>query len=229
MGQLVLNALTDGYAYCSTGGSSWHSAVEANGVSATNMAAINLVRTTSDNVENQWTQIIRAFYAFNTSALPDTCTIDSATLVLKGYDKKDDLSDGLWEIGIYSASLIGEETVTYFDFINAGTTLLSDTIGYSSWSASGNNTFTFNSTGLAYFSKTGNTVFCLRDLAHDVADELDPNNHNPNWIASKIFQVRWVAGAEANKPVLTINYTDAPAAVGSGAYFARKIAFHGGL
>jgi len=226
---LVLNAITDGYANTSTGGSSWHSAVTTGAVNDANMAAINLIRATSHSDSNEWTQCVRAFYAFDTSALPDTCTIDSATLVLKGHDKKDDLSDGLWELAVFDATLYNEYLVGWNDFVNAGTIQLTNSIAYDSWNTSGNNTLTFNATGLAYFNKSGNTVFCIRDATHDVADELDPNNHDPNWISFKASYVRWVAGAEADKPILTINYTEAPSVLGAGSYFAKRIAIHGGL
>jgi len=227
MGQLILNALTDGAANSTTGGSSWHSAVTAIGNNSNNMMAINLIRVTSDTITNQWSQVYRAFYAFNTSALPDTCTIDSATLVLKGYDKKDDVSDGLWELAVFNATLNSEVIVGWTDFNNAGTTQLTDSITYAGWNTSGNNTLTFNSTGLAYFSKTGNTVFCIRDATHDAADELDPNNHDPNWVSYKASYMRWVAGAEADKPVLTINYTDAPVTGANGASIVRRHTYGG--
>jgi len=227
--QLELNPSADGYVSCSTGGSSWHSAVEASGITASNLPTIDAVRATSDNVADKWTQIIRTFFSFDTSGLPDGCTILSAILSLYGYDKDDDLPGNSWSLGVYSATLIGPTIVTYNDFQNAGTSLLSNVIAYASWAVSGNvNQFTLNATGLAYISKTSYTIVCLRDVLYDVADELDPNNHDPVWTSYVKTHMRLHGSGTATpayKPKLTITYdVPAPSNPSGGAYFARGAA-----
>jgi hypothetical protein len=224
MGQIIVNPVVDGYASSVTGGSSWHSAVSAIGVSANNLMTIDLIRATSDTVENQWSQVVRTFFSFDTSGIPNDATIDSATLTLRGYDKKNEFS-ATWVLALYDAILNNPTLVAAGDFANAGVVLLSSTIAYAAWSTSGDNVLTLNAAGLANISKTGNTIMCVRDVTYDVADELDPNNHDPAWTTYNLYYMRWVgSGAESNKPFLTVNYTEAPVVQNpGGAYISRNM------
>jgi len=226
MGQLVVEPTIEGYAGASTGGSSWHAACAAGGVTQGSTLAITLNRWTSDNVVNQWTQNYRGFMGFNTAPLPDGCTIDSAFLTLRGYDKKNDFVDTP-ALAVVEATLLGHADIAIQDYQTAGTVLFSNSIAYASWAAS-DQVFTFTPAGLAYISKTGYTDLCICEVNYDIADRLDPGNHDPTWISSKVMYMRWVGTGDSPKPYLTINYTDAPVAgEGNGAYFARKVAWQG--
>jgi hypothetical protein len=221
-----------GYAYTNDflSSVSWHTEVITNGDLSNEDTAGDLFQVTAQPTSSDcWRQIIRTFYAFDTSSI--TGTINSATLTLIGTAKEDNTLDGLWELGVYSATLTDPEHVDPQDYQLAGTTLLSSTIAYSSFNEGGNNVFTFDATGRAYINKTGYTIICIRDKTHDVADELDPNNHNPNWVdGTAVSNMKWTGSGNStpgNKPLLTINYTDAPVTGASGASIVRRHAYGG--
>ncbi len=230
MGQLVVEPVIEGYA----GGIvyspdySWHDVVVAGGNAANDTQTISIVRWTSDSVLDTWSGVYRGFMGFNTASLPDGCTINSAFLTVRGYDKKNDLTGTTPAIAIVAGPLLSHAVIASGDYSNAGTTLFSDTITYASWAAS-DQVFTLNAAGLAYISKIGYTDLCITEVNYDLADRLDPNNHNPNWVASKVMYMRWVGTGSSPKPYLTVNYTEAPPVVGAGdgAFFARRVARFG--
>lgn len=229
MGQLIVEPTIEGYA----GGIvyspdySWHDIMVAGGNASDHTQPISLVRWTSDSVLDTWSGAYRGFMGFLTSALPDGCTITSASLTLRYYDKKNDLTGSTPALAVVAASLISHAAIGMSDYATAGTDLLSDSIAYASWTA-GDKVFTFNGAGLAYISKTGYTDLCICEVNYDIADRLDPGNHDPNWVASKVMYMRWVGTGDSPKPYLTINYTEAPPiSAAGGAYFARKVAWQG--
>lgn len=207
MGQLVVEPAIEGYAAFSqvAGGSSWHYAMTHNASTSGQTLAITLNRWTSYSVSDEWTQNYRGFMGFNTSPLPDGCTITSAFLTLRGYDKKNDLTGSSPALAVVEATLASHVAISDSDYLTAGTTLFSNSIPYASWGAS-DQVFTFNAAGLAYISKTGYTDLCICEVNYDIADRLDPDNHNPNWVASKVMHMRWVGTGSTPKPYLTINY-----------------------
>jgi len=221
-----------GYAYTNDflNSNSWHQEVIANGDLANEDIAGDLFQVTAKSTSTgKWQQIIRAFYAFDTSAIVGT--ISSATLTIIGSAKEDNNLDGLWELGVYSATLTDPTHVDPQDYQLAGTTLLSSTITYAGFNTSGNNVFTFNATGLAYINKTGYTIVCIRDATHDVADELDPNNHDPNWVDYAVSNIKWLGSGNStpeSKPLLTVNYSATSSGV-VGASTVKRAAYYGGL
>jgi hypothetical protein len=190
--------------------------------------SINLNRWTSHSLSDEWTQNYRPFIGFLTSALPDGCTIDSAFLTLRGHDKANNLTGTTPALAVVEATLASHAVITTSDYETAGTVLFSNAITYASWAAT-DQVFTFNAAGLAYISKTGYTDLCICEVNYDIADRLDPGNHNPNWVASKVMYMRWESTAGAPIPYLTINYTDTPPVTGAGdgAFFARRVARFG--
>lgn len=229
MGQLIVEPVIEGYAggIVYTPDYSWHDIMMSGGNYANHTLAISLNRWTSDSAEDTWSSNYRGFMGFDTSSLPDGCTITSATLTLRYYDKKNELTGSLPAIAVVAASLASHAVIGMSDYSSAGTDLLSDSIAYAAWT-SGDKIFTLNAAGLAYISKTGYTDISICEVNYDVADRLDPNNHNPPWVASKVMYMRWVGTGDSPKPYLTINYTEAPPiSAGGGAYFARKVAWQG--
>ena len=211
MGQLVVEPVIEGYA----GGVvyspdySWHDIMSSGGNAGDHTQAISLVRWTSESVEDTWSGAYRGFMGFDTSTLPVGCVITSATLTLRYYDKKNDLTGSTPAIAVVEATLASHAAVGMADYGTAGTDLLSDSIAYAAWT-SGDRTFTFNAAGLAYINKTGYTDISICEVNYDIADRLDPNNHDPNWVASKVMYMRWVGTGDAPKPYLTVNYESAP-------------------
>jgi hypothetical protein len=60
------------------------------------------------------------------------------------------------------------------DFDAIGTTLLSDTIDITSWVTNNFNAFTLNASGISAISKTGYSLFALRE-GHDIENEVPGN------------------------------------------------------
>jgi len=162
---------------------------------------------------------------FDTAPLLDGCTITSATLTLRYYDKKNDLTGATPALAVVAATLLSHAVIASADYSSAGTTLLSDSIAYASWTT-GDKVFTLNAAGLAHINKTGYTDLCICEVNYDIADRLDPGNHDPPWIASNVMYMSWVGTGSTPKPYLTVNY-DPPVPpigqAGNGAFFARRI------
>jgi hypothetical protein len=209
---------------------SWHTEVVANGDLCNEGTSGELIQATCHNTTNKWQQIIRTMYCFDTSSITLANEVSGVTLTLVGTEKTDNTGDGAWALAAYSASLNDNDHVTKDDYQLCGAILLSDSIAYASFDASGNNVLTFNATGLAYINRTGYTILCLRDATHDVADELDPNNHDPVWAGSHaIYSMKWCGTAyagEGSRPLLSVTYGPVTpvSSPGDGAYFARRMA-----
>ena len=182
-------------------------------------------------VANKWRQVRRVGWVFNTAAIPDDKIIDSATLTLVGWAK----SNGLVcspNICLYQFSPASEVALAITDYALFGHDELSNIVAYADWPTDKSRaTFTLNGAGLALINKTGNTCLGARNANYDVADELDPNNHDPNWVSNQSSALDTYgrlgdAGDPTEGPILTVNYSDPPAPIGSGdgAYFARRVA-----
>jgi hypothetical protein len=102
--------------------------------------------------------VYRHFCSFDTSGIPDTATVDSATLTVRVSKLY-----GATTIGLYSSLAASATVLVAGDFSKFGSTLYSS----SDVSATGNISFALNAAGLAAISKTGYTKFCLREYTHD--------------------------------------------------------------
>lgn len=103
----------------------------------------------------------RGFFLFDTSALPDTDTVDSATLELWIYGKTD---SGGWapNIGIYASTPASNTAIVASDYAQVGSTLLATELSYASITVDAYNAWTLNSTGLAAITPTGVSKFATR-------------------------------------------------------------------
>jgi len=129
---------------------------------------------------DKWVQIRRCIYMPDTSALPDGCTITSATFSIRGSATAtvDYLGLGATFMAtIVSATPDSVNAIIDSDYGQVGSTIYSTTIDYPSWITNGYNTFTFNSVGIAAISKTSNTFLGLREVTYDI------DNTAPAWQA----------------------------------------------
>jgi len=161
---------------------------------------------TSDTTENMWNTFHRLVFIFDTSDLPNDCTIDSATLVIKCTAKSDALSFTP-DVAVYGATTLSDTNVVAADYQTVASTVFSNVIAYGDITAGQNQTFTLNAAGLAAISKTGKTKFCLRNANCDVA------NSAPSWASSVSSAISFSQSGSITKPVLTVNYTEAPPVV----------------
>jgi len=190
----------------------------------------------ASTVAAKWRMIRRVGYVFNTSAIPDDKIIDSATLQVYGWSKNDGLPCTP-NVCLYAFTPASEAVLVIADYAEFGTVELSNLVTYAAWPSGGSPawvTFTLNAAGLALINKTGNTCIGTRNASFDVADELDPNNHDPTWRSNNdSFLLSYGRNGEtlpSEGPIFTVNYSDAPvppSGSGDGSYFARKVAWQG--
>lgn len=155
------NAGGDGGVYA--GGDTWSNIRGA--ASGTNEASETTGACYSEDSGDVWME--RVFLPFDTSSLPDTDTISSATIQLYGTGKWDNDNDSEAYVAIVQSTQASPTSLADGDFDAIGTTAFSDELDISSYNTSGFNTFTLNSSGIANISKTGYSQFALRE-GHDL-------------------------------------------------------------
>jgi hypothetical protein len=146
-------------------------------------------------------------YSFNTSSIPDSATINSATFGL--YVDWAATNIGNPDYGISNGSFGDNTAIAAGDFQKRGSLELAPRIPIGSI-AGGRNNWTLNSTGLSYINKTGFTVIFLRS-----SWDLD-NSYTGTWGAwgvARIYNTYMVESADVSKrPFLVVNYTNATSA-----------------
>jgi hypothetical protein len=238
MGQLVVYATTDAeltHNDLSTT-KTFHELVTGTGTSIESGGhSYSAVMLWASTVSTKWRMIRRVGMVFNTAALPDVCTITGVTLTAKCWAKNDGLPCTP-NACLYEFSPASEVTLAATDYALFGNVELSDTITYASWPDDGSRvTFTLNAAGRALINKTGNTCLGTRNANYDVADELDPGNHDPTWKSNNdsfllMYGRLGEAGDVADGPILTIDYTiPTPVVSGIGVYSVKMTAQRGGL
>lgn len=168
------------------------------GVSALDNAGIEAITIASSTSTNQYATLVRMFWLFDTSSIPDSATISSATLSLYGQGK----SNGLGSPGldIVSGAPASTSTIAASDYLNIGTTVYS-TISYASYSTSGYNDLSLDSNGIANITKTGVSKFA-GTLTWDTS-----GSFGGSWISLSQSNINmYMADNGSNVPVLTVVY-----------------------
>lgn len=149
----------------------------------------------------------RPLMCFDTSAIDDAATIDSATLtiyVTGGYAR----GGGDIYLELVTASPADPTSLASGDYDSFGTTRLAPQINV--YPASGQTyTFTLNAAGLAAINKTGYTSFFVvmgNDFANSTTSPSDLTIGFP--FSNRYTYAAFNSGdAGSNKPLLTVNYT----------------------
>lgn len=173
-------------------------------LTARNAATGDVISTTNDylNTANNRSapnyRIYRSFINFDTSALPDDCTITIATLSMYGSGAGAEYNAGHSDLKLYEGTHADTPTTADFDSFNE--VLLSDDL--SPWefqiASDAYTAVTLNAAGRGIISKTGLTKFCLRVKGDvDASVPGGSNNHAP-WSEDK--------GA-GYQPKLVVTYT----------------------
>jgi hypothetical protein len=158
----------------------------------------------SGTTSNQWNILSRSIFLFDTSTLPDSATLNSATLSLYGTAKTDGATAITPDINIYTSTPASNTSLATSDYGQTGTVPQCDTaITYANWSTSGYNDFVLNSTGLGNISKTDISKFAGKNANYDVA------NSAPTWSSGEVsHNTSCNFGDNAsNKPKLVVTYT----------------------
>ena len=110
-------------------------------------------------------EIHRSFFYFDTSSIPDTATVDSATLYLYGF--------------YYAESSVCAMKGTQGSTLSSGDydSFTGSEYGHTSWSISTYNSISFNSQGCSDIDKTGTTKICCREYNHDYLDSAPNGNY----------------------------------------------------
>jgi len=153
--------------------------------------------------------IYRMIYTFDTSSLPDDCTISSTTLSFHGIPGAVyDTWTWKFSINIYSSNPASNNALILADYDknDFGTTPFCDTaMVYADYNTTGYYDFELNANGMAAISKTGITKLAER-IVNDATDTDPGGNQNgtagcEHWLSDK---------GEGYKPKLVVVYSDGP-------------------
>jgi len=169
----------DGYAlqYVAAG-TDWTTIRGAGGSGAYDNESEIAGRVASHADSNSWVQISRALLNIDTSSIPDTDTISSATFFGRGRSKADTFT-AKPSLYLCSSNSANNNAIVAGDYDSLGTTSFCDTpIAYDDFdAANGWNQWALNASGLAAISKTAATKLGLR-LSWDILNSV-------SWQASK--------------------------------------------
>lgn len=168
-----------------------------------NLAQDSVNAIVAGTTNNEFYDLERGIFLFDSSGLPDTAVISAATLSLYGQSKVDNLS-ATPNVNIYSADPAGNTSLTGTDYATLGATAFCDTpITYGDWTNADYNDFVLNASGLAVINVSGITKFGTRSANYDVAEVA------PNWVSlvgSYMYAYRAEKGT-GYKPKLVVTYT----------------------
>src|SRR3990167_1184932 len=115
------------------------------------------VRIASSTTSNQWANLRRSIFTFDTSAIPDSNTISSATLSFASSGVQSDGLSATPNIAIVAATPASNNDLVIGDYLQLGTTEFATRMAYASWDNADTNynDFPLNASGLSNISKTG--------------------------------------------------------------------------
>jgi hypothetical protein len=156
----------DGWTRSSTGADTWSNKYTNTNGYANYTDAVAYSGVTRGDTTNQYYQIARGIIQFDTSAIPDDATIVSARVYLQGnkYTGNSPTFDSNFNLSTTTPSSNTTLTSSDYNISKHGSTILSTSIPYASWSTSTYNQYPLNAAGLAAINKTGHTALSLRAL-----------------------------------------------------------------
>jgi hypothetical protein len=158
---------------------------------------------TASATSNQYANLRRSIFNFDTSAIGSTSTITSATFSVVGVAKANGL--GSDDIHVCGATPSSTASIPAAAFAQIGSTSFGSIV-YASWSTSAYNDFTLNGSGLSNISKTGVSSFALR-LSWDIN-----NSFGGVWASglSTSFNCSFAdTTGTASDPKIVVTYTTA--------------------
>lgn len=132
--------------------------------------------------------LYRGFFLFDTSSIPDTDTIDSATFSVWPSSKAETQTTLTNKsIRLVSSSPASNTAIATTDFGSVGSTALATDKTTASISTGSYTSFSLNSTGLSNISKTGVSKFALRhtaDINSEAPQQTNPDKYDGIWVYS---------------------------------------------
>jgi len=200
-----------------------HDATTGDDISLTGLKAWLYFSFLSGNPDGEYWDV-KYFGYFDTSSLPDGCTITDVTLAIRGSaGNLAEYENAMCDLQPFEGTQ--GDTLELADFDAHGSTVLTDDA--SPWeypiSTDNYNTVTFNAAGRAIINKTGTTYICIRNKG-DV-DDTPPSGDN--------HQVFWTNEQGAGYlPKMVVTYTTSETAydtmVGSPTSWAWEKCDYGG-
>lgn len=114
--------------------------------------------------------IWRSIILFDTSAISDTDTVDSATMSLYLTTTSDAINDAYSYTGVVTSTPASNTAVGTADFDQLGTVLQAPSLDHTGLTTAAYKDFTFNATGISNVSKTGVSKFGIRE-GHDIENQ----------------------------------------------------------
>jgi hypothetical protein len=155
---------------------------------------------------NNYEQLRRCIYLYNTSTIPGTATIQSGTHSVYGTAKGNTIDDA--DTDLVASNPTSNTALANGDYGTLGTTKFATAIAYASWSTSGYNDWTLNSDGLAAINAGGISDFGTR-LDVDTDDTPPGGGANENMFTQGNF-----ADNASNEPKLNVTYSTVDEVVG---------------
>lgn len=195
----------DGRAYHSTGANAaWSVLRDGAGTGASDTEANGrCIEVVAWNASNNWWQIGRGFFLFDTSSINDLATVTDAVFspYILAADLNYNFSSGAISIALVTSAPASNTAIVAGDFDSAGTTQQSGNLAQGSISSNNYNDMTLNSTGRGNISLTGITKFATRD-------ETDRSNTPMTWGSQQTCSAAFnFADNGSNKTKLVVTYT----------------------
>ncbi len=194
------------------GGLSWANIIAGGGThsfDSTTGEGIPMFSISSVGGVDDWGELGRVAYLFNTSSIPDDYIISSATLSIY-VTAKSDPENWQPDLNVYTVNPASNTQLVPADHSTFGSTPLSTALSYGGLTILSWNSFGLNATGVAGVSKTGITKLGLRNANYDVAGV------SPVWVANKSASIsaRLSDFGGGFAPQLVVVATPPPSAAG---------------
>lgn len=199
----------DGYTLRSVDAETWANKRALDGSSAIDDAVFeSAMFLWASTTANRWRYLLRDPYLFDTSPLPDVCTITGAVFSLYG-QAKGDTGTPAWNlsIGVYASSPASNTALIPADYnvANWGSTILSNAITEANWNPAAYNAFTLidvDTDDFGYIKKDAVTKLGTR-CVEEVTD------NEPAWGSGEMCYVNaYFAEKGADyKPKLVVTYS----------------------
>lgn len=193
-----------------TGYANWATMRDGTGTHIDDSSSPEYAFLTNDSTDDKYRSLLRSYFLFDTSSIPDGDNIDSAILSLYGNAKADALSITP-DLNIYKPTTAFNTSLTTGDFDVGGwdATAYSTTITYAGFSTTAYNDFTLNASGLANISKTGVSKFGARNASYDVANSSYTITANATVNTSNLDIEFAEAAGTASDPKLAVTHSSA--------------------
>lgn len=126
---------------------------------------MNVAKIVASSTSNQYADVTRSIFLFDTSSLPDDAVISAATFSFWKTAANDTLTAGASAnstLELVAATPASNTALVAADFAQVGSTSFGSSAVHNSLNNGAYNDITLNATGIAAISKTGITKFAIR-------------------------------------------------------------------